>query len=115
MKRLFYSGLLAFALITGFAVFTGCQTAPAPTAEAVKFNSLKSTWIVALNTYDAYCELAVQREVSAPDQATINKAWNDFREGFTVALKLADNDWTAPTPDDLERLKNDLIIFIRAL
>ena len=27
MKKLFHSGLLAFALICGFAVFTGCQTA----------------------------------------------------------------------------------------
>lgn len=115
MKNLLYSGLLAFALICGFGICTiGCQTTPA-TPEAVKFNSLRATWVMTLAAYDAYCELAVQGKVSAKDQAEVNKAWNTFRRSFSIALKVAQNDWTQPTPDDLEQAKDTLILFIRSL
>ena len=115
MKNLFQSGLLAFALICGFAFVSGCQTTTPPTEQAIKFNSLKSTWVAALAAHDVYCELVVQGQVSAKDQAEVNKAWDTFRHALTVALKIANNDWTAQTPDDVEKAKDTLIIFIRSL
>ena len=116
MKNLFHSGLLAFALICGFGfVSIGCNTTTPQTEQAVKFNTLKATWVAALAAHDVYCELSVQGKVSAKDQAEINKAWDTFRASLTVALKIVGNDWTKPTPADLEQAKDNLITFILSL
>lgn len=114
MKNLFHSGLLAFALICGFSVFTGCQTTQ-PTAEAVKYNTLRATWTVALSAHDVYSEMVVLGKVKPADQADVNRAWDDFRAAFKVAALLAERDLSSATPDNVERLKDDLIILIRSL
>lgn len=114
MKNLLHSGLLAFALICGFAVFTGCQTTQ-PTVEAVKYNSLRATWTVALSTHDVYSEMVVLGKVKPADQADIDRAWDDFRAAFKVAVILAEQDLTSATPANVERLKDDLITLIRSL
>jgi hypothetical protein len=94
----------------------GCQTNSAPpTSEAIKFYSFKDTWTAAHAGYQAYCELVVLGKVSKADEAEIDAAWNQFRAGFTIALKAAQNDWNKVTPADVEQLKNDLITIILAI
>jgi len=115
MKKLFHSGLLAFALICGFAVFTGCQMATEQTQEARIYYTFRDTWNVAHSAYQGYCELAVQGKVAQRDQQDIDRAWNQFRVGFKLALLAAQKDWNAATPDGVAALKNDLITLIRSL
>jgi hypothetical protein len=93
----------------------GCQTTKPQTQEAVVFNSFASTWAIALAAYDGYSELAVQGKVSAEDQRDIDRAWNRFRETFKFALRTSQNNWQATSPDEVTRLKDDLIILIRSL
>lgn len=105
-------GALAFSPV----VFTGCQKGDKPlTTEAIKFNSLQATWQVALRTHDVYSEMVVLSNVKAGDQMDIDRAWNDFRAAFKIAVVLAENNLSAPTPENVEVLKNDLITLIRSL
>ena len=115
MKNLFHSGLLAFALICGFA-FTGCQTTQTEqTQEARIYYTFRDTWTVAHTAYKGYCELAVQGKVSAGDQADIDAAWNQFRVAFKFALLTAQKDWQATTPESVIALRENLITLIRSL
>lgn len=113
MKRL-NNIILALCLFVAPLAFTGCATTP-KTQEAIVFNSFQSTWAVAYSTYQAYCELAVQGKVSAEDQRDIDAAWNRFRNVFSFALRSSSNNWNATSPDEVERIKDDLIILIRSL
>jgi hypothetical protein len=117
MKNLFHSGLLAFALVCGFGfVSIGCKTTDAPpTAQAIAFKSLETTWVAAHVAYQGFCEQVVQGKVSPGDEADIDKAWNQFRQGFRFALIAAQNDWTKATPDSLAKLKDDLTTLILSL
>ena len=105
--------ILAVCLLFSPAI-TGCVTTP-KTHEAIVFNSFQSTWAIAHSTYQAYCELVVQGKVSAADQRDIDAAWNKFRSVFSFALRSASNNWSAASPSEVERIKDDLLILIRSL
>jgi len=112
MKTLFASALIAIALL--FA--PGCSTTGTPpTREAVVFYSFRDTWSAAHAAYQGYCELAVQGKVSQRDQQDIDRAWNNFRAGFKIALLAAQNNWAATTPEGVALLKEDIITLIRSL
>ena len=95
----------------------GCSTtdtAP-PSAQTIAFNSLQTTWIAGHSAYQGFCEEVVRGKVSPGDEADIDKAWNQFRQGFRFAVVAAQNDWTKATPESLAKLKEDLITLILSL
>jgi len=107
------AGMLSFGAMTAV---TGCQTATTPTTQEARiFYSFRDTWNVARSAYQGYCELAVQGKVTQRDQQDIDRAWNQFRIGFKLALLAAQKDWNATTPDGVAALKTDLITLIRSL
>lgn len=118
MKDLFRSGLFAFAVILAISVFTpSCtttQNGSAPTVEAIKFYSFADTWAIAHAAYQGYAEQVVLGKVKPEDEREIDKAWNAFRVSFKLAFVGASKDWSAATPDDIVKLKDDLITIIRA-
>jgi hypothetical protein len=103
--------------VLALASFTpGCVTNGAkPTAEAIKFNTLRSTWTIALATHDVYAEMVVLNKVKPADQADIDKAFEDFKSAFKVAALLAESNLAAPTPENLQKLADDLVTLIRSL
>jgi hypothetical protein len=112
MKKLLASIIIAVALLTT----PGCTTTGTkPTAEAVVFYTFADTWAVAKAAYQGYAELAVQGKVSAADQVDIDKQWNLFRSTFKSALIVANNNWSAVTPEDARKISNDLLTLIRSL
>lgn len=107
--------ILIAVLSVGVFSMSGCATTGEQTREAVVFNSFASTWAVAHEAYKGYAELAVQGKVSTADQNEIDAAWNKFRAAFKFSFAAASRDWNASSPDELNKLRDDLIIIIRAL
>jgi hypothetical protein len=112
MKEILISIIAAVALLTA----PGCTTtATKPTHEAIIFYTFADTWAVSKAAYAGYCELAVQGKVSASDQVDIDRQWNTFRSTFKSALTVANNNWSAATPEDARKIANDLLTLIRSL
>lgn len=63
----------------------------------------------------AYQELVVSGQVGPEKMRKADLAWNEFRARFTLAVRLANNDWTAATPEAVQKLSNDFIALIRSL
>ena len=116
MKNLFNSGLVALLAVFITIGVAGCiTTSTPPTAEAIKFNTLRSTWTIALATHDVYAEMVILGKVTAKDQADIDSAFENFKAAFKVAALLAESNLAAATPENVEKLKEDLVTLIRSL
>jgi hypothetical protein len=114
MKQIMVALLCGFTLVAPVIFTIGCQTSAPPTSEAIKFYAFQDTWTTAHAAYQGWCERVVQGQVSAADEREVDELWNKFRAAFKMALIASRQDWTAAAPDDLVKLKNDLIIIIRA-
>lgn len=108
--------LLALALtcaVVAPVTFTGC--AVTRTTEAVVFDSFKTTYNASYSAYTSWLELVVKGKVSKADEARVDKAWNDFRDAFSIAFQTASQNWSAATPEQVQRLADNLITLIRKL
>ena len=105
------------ALMLAAFTFTGCSTTgtTAATHEAIVYYSFADTWTVTKSAYAGYCELAVQGKVSQGDQTDIDAAWEKYRAAFKLSLSTASRDWSAVTPTDVLKLKDDLLTLIKSI
>ena len=107
---------LGAMLLCYASVFSGCATLPQRPPQTVAIDSLKTTYSVAREAYRGVVTLYVQGKVKDADMKDIDKAWNDFRAGMTLAVRAASQDWTtAPSTDSVLKLKDDLFTLIRSL
>jgi len=116
-RLLFSCSLALFFASTAFIVpvfVTGCAT-PERTHEAVINDTFHTTYRAAKEAYLAYCDLVIQNKVSKEKEARADAAWNDFRDKFSAAFKLASNDWNALTPDQVRLFTVQFIAFLKTL
>ena len=95
------------------AVFTGCTTPR--TQQAAVHDSFKTTYNVARQAYESYLELVVKGKVPRQKEMQADRAWNEFRRGFSIAFKAASNDWNASSPAKVQALSEEFINFVRRL
>lgn len=96
------------------AILTGCKTTDT-TREARIYYSFRDTWIIGHTAYGAWCERIVDGKISKADERKVDKAWDDFRDAFKLALQLSNHQWGEASPDKVDRLRDDLINLIRRL
>lgn len=109
---------LILALLMAFTaplMVAGCGTTKPQTVEAQKFNTFKSVYYTARSAYIGHIGLVVQGKVSKAKELKVDKAWNDFRAGFTVAFQAASTNWEAATPEEVQLLATRLLALIKEL
>jgi len=117
LRLLFSCVLTLFLTSTVFVApvfLTGCK-GPERTREAVIHDTFGTTYRAAKEAYTSFCDLVVQGKVSKEKEAKADAAWNDFREKFAVAFKLASNDWNAVTPEQARMYAAQFITFLKTL
>lgn len=107
---------LGALLLCGLSVFNGCATNQTrPTPQAIVFYSFRSTWDGALQSYTAAQKLSLQGKIKSADMADIDQAWNKFRASFRIAFVAASRDWKSAAPQDVLKLRDDLLTLIASL
>lgn len=109
---------LAVLLLAALFMCSGAtcrNSGPTPTKEAVIFYSFKSTYDTAHEAYKQAQKLDLQGKLSPGKIEALNQKWNLFRASFRTAFVAASKDWSAATPQDVLKLRDDLLTFIRNL
>ena len=94
-------------------VFTGCTTPR--TQQAAVHDTFRSTYDTARTFYEGYLELVVRGKVPRQKEMQADRAWNDFRRGFSLAFKAASADWNSATPEKTKQLADEFIKLVRSL
>lgn len=93
---------------------SGCSTNK-PTAEAVAYQTLKTTWSAVDAAMQVYGVAIRAGKVSASDEIKIDAAHEKFRLAFISAAKIAKQDWSQITPDNVASLQAELLQLIAKL
>lgn len=110
MKKLLVAAL-GLSLLLSPVAFVGC--AGPQTKEAIVFHSFRDSWDASRSAYRAWQELVVSGKISPTKEAAVDKAWNNYRATFRLAFDAATRNWDATTPQDVERLRVELLNLIR--
>lgn len=96
MKRYLSLAILFVALygVITIPMMTGCGT-----TQAARYNSLKTTWDVSYEAYFQFQKRVVRGKVSPEKEFAVDASWNLFRNNFKLAMRQAQNDDNAPTPE----------------
>jgi hypothetical protein len=116
VKRLFHSGLFAFALICGVSVFnltilSGCKTSQ----QRIAYNTLHSVQTVTVGAYDGYIAAIISKKIPGDDLPAISRKFDTFQAAFRVALDAVQYNTNALAPDNLTVISGDLINLINAV
>lgn len=112
MKRLLTALFCVSLLTSTVSLPIACGTT---TKEAQVYNSFQTTWAVARNAYEGWCERVVLGKVSKEDERRVDNAWNKFRSTFSLGMSAARQDWSAQTPESLDKLQKDFVNLVRTL
>ncbi len=120
MKRLhqtLYSVALCVLLaITGIFAITGCRTGGEPaTKEAVVFMTFRTSFDTAQEAYKQVHKLDLQGKLAPGKMQEVTTKWLIFRNAHRTAFLAATRDWSAATPADVLKLRDELLQFIRSL
>lgn len=111
---LLWLALGALLLCAAFA--SGCVPSNTKqTPQAIVFYSFRTTWDGALQSYTAAQKLSLQGKIKDADMRDIDDAWNKFRASFRIAFVAASRNWSATTPQDVTKLRDDLLTLIASL
>jgi len=94
---------------------TGCAAFSNTPAVTVRYFTLLDSWTLTKAAYDSWSERVVSGKVSQEDEAKVDAGWNKYRDSFQVAIKLARQDWNSPSPGDLTKIQNELLLLIQTL
>jgi hypothetical protein len=112
MKHLL-TAILGLSLLFSPVTFTGCVGPQ--TKEAVTYFTLRDAWTGAYQSYKAFAKLVVQGKVSKTAEARADKAWNDFRASYRLAVVVAKGNEGAPADEYILSLQSDFINLINQL
>lgn len=100
-------GALSFGTVA--ITTTGCSIfGKTPrTIEAQKFDTYKSVYSAARESYKTFKRECFAGKVTAGNEALGDKAWNEFRVAYTAAFKIGMDDVLAP--ENVVALKNQLV------
>lgn len=115
MKRLFHSGLFAFALICGVSVFNltilpGCKTSQ----QRIAYNTLYSVQSVTVGSFDSYVAQVIKGNIPTNALPEVSRKFNIFQASFLVALDAVQYNTNALAPDNLLVISGDLINLINS-
>ena len=115
-KRFLFTSILALILTLACVsqIFTGCKNPPR-THQAVVFDTFRTTYRGALQAYESWNELVIKGKVSEENRLKGDKAWNDFRAAFTLAMRTATGGMDATSTPQAQALANEFIALIRRL
>lgn len=91
------------------------NTGPTPTKEAIVFYSFKATWETAHEAYKQVHKLDLQGKVKPGKIEEVNAKWVAFNASFKLAFIAASKNWSAATPADVLKLRDELLTLIRNL
>lgn len=106
--------LIALSLTIAAPTFTGC-TSPPRTHEAIVFDTCKTTYNAARETYKAVVKLHLSGKIDAEKRKQADDAWNKFRASFSLTMKTLTLNWETATPQELTVLANNFVNFIESL
>lgn len=94
---------------------SGCKGNNKPTAEAVVYQTLRTTQIAVDAAMQSYGVLVRAGKVDLAKQNTIDTVHETFRTSFIAAAKLAKQDWSTLTPVNVLALQNELLALVSKL
>lgn len=98
-----------FSIVLSSLLIAGCTTTQ---PQAVAYVTLSDTWTTVKGAMRVYAVSCKAGKIDATTQGTIDMAYADFYISFNVALKLAQFDYGAPTPEAQNRLATELVALI---
>lgn len=85
------------------------------TAEAVAFNTCRSTYNVAREAYKAVVKLHLTGKLSDEKRKEADDYWNLFRESFQIQMQIDKADWSTVAPAQIQSLTATFIKTIKDL
>ena len=111
----FLALLLAAACLLPTASFVGgCGSLKNTPPVTVKYFTFLDSWTLSKAAYDGWSERVVLGKITKDKEEKVDAAWNKYRSAFSAALALAQQDWTAPTPSNLQAIQLELLNLIKS-
>lgn len=104
--------LIGALLVCGVPTLTGCKSTPAVT---VVYHTLADTQIAVDRALRVYGSMCAAGKVTPQDQAVVDNAHAQYRVAFRVAVATASVNYKSLTPDDVQRLANNVLKLISKL